>query len=246
MSASARPARSAPRSTAGTVSSRSDCSVPNGWTMNPSATSPASSVMRGPTPPRKIFGHAVRVRPGVEERGHQRVPVELAAEVELRAVVPARPDRPDREHELTHALDRVRPRHREPLLDVRLDLRAESEPEAAVRRELEVVRDLRQVHRVARERNRNRGGELHAFGVLGREQQREERVVLAFEREHAVVARRLDSRAPHDGTSSRLAMVRAASTCMAALSTRSRAAGSTPRPANAAPHTASTPIAPVT
>ena len=160
--------------------------------MNPSATSPAISVMRGPTPARKMLGQAVGARAGIEERRHQRVPVELAAEVERRALVPGRPDRPDREHELAHALDRLRPRHREPLLDVRLDLRAEPETEASVRRELQVVRGLRERHRVARERDRDRGRELHPLGVLGREQQREERIVLTFEAEDPVVSRGFD------------------------------------------------------
>src|SRR5207247_878209 len=84
---------------------------------------------------------AVRVGTGVEERRHEGVPVELAAEVELLAFVPARPDGAHREDELAHPLRRVRPRHREPLLDVRLDLAAEAQDEAALRVELEVVAD---------------------------------------------------------------------------------------------------------
>ena len=92
--------------------------------------------------------------------------------------------------------DGLRPLHREPLLDVRLDLRAEPEVEAAARRELQVVRRLRERHRVAGERDHDRGRELHALGVLGREQQREERVVLALERVDAVVAGGFDRRVP--------------------------------------------------
>ncbi len=42
------------------------------------------------------------------------------------------------------------------------------------------------------ERDRDRGGELDPFGVLGREEQREERVVCPLEREDAVVAGGLD------------------------------------------------------
>src|SRR5438876_7429149 len=67
------------------------------------------------------LGDAVRVRARVEERCHERVAVELAPEVELVPVVPARPDGAHREDELTHPLRRLRPWHREPLLDVRLD-----------------------------------------------------------------------------------------------------------------------------
>jgi len=61
-----------------------------------------------------------------------------------------------------------------------------------MRRELQVVRGLRERHRVAGERNRDRGRQLHPLGVLGREQEREERIVLTFEREDPVVARGLD------------------------------------------------------
>jgi len=66
---------------------------------------------------------------------------------------------------------------------VRLDLRTEAETEPAVRGELEVVRRLRERHRIAGERDRDRGRELYALGVLGREEQREERVVLTLEAE---------------------------------------------------------------
>ena len=104
------------------------------WQMKPSPTSPATSVISGPTPARKMRGVPVRVRAGVEERRHQRVLVELAAEVELRARVPAVPDRADREDHLAHPRRGVAPRHREALLDVRLDLRAEPEDEAAASR----------------------------------------------------------------------------------------------------------------
>ena len=47
-------------------------------------------------------GCAVRVGPRVEERRHQRVLVELAAELQLGAVVPAAPDRLQRQDELAH------------------------------------------------------------------------------------------------------------------------------------------------
>ena len=54
---------------------------------------------------------------------------------------------------------------------------------------------LRERHRAARERDRDRGRELEPLGVLGREQQREERVVRPFEGEDAVVADALRARA---------------------------------------------------
>ena len=45
----------------------------SGCTIQPSATSPATAIIGGPKPARKIARRAVRVRPGVEERRHQRV-----------------------------------------------------------------------------------------------------------------------------------------------------------------------------
>ena len=39
-------------------------SVENGWIMKPSATSPATSVIRGPTPPRKMRGTPNGLGPG--------------------------------------------------------------------------------------------------------------------------------------------------------------------------------------
>ncbi len=65
-----------------------------------------------------------------EERRHQRVAVELALELERRLLVPRAPDGAQREDVLAHAAGRMRPRHREPLLDVGLDLRTQTEDEA--------------------------------------------------------------------------------------------------------------------
>ena len=55
--------------------------------------------------------------------------------------------------------------------------------EPAVRRELQVVADVGQRHRVAGEPDRDRGAELHALGVLGGQHQRQERVVRRLEGE---------------------------------------------------------------
>ena len=100
------------------------------------------------------LGVAVRVGAGVEERRHQGVGVEVALEVELGAVVPRRPDGADRQDHLAHACGRVRPRHREALRDVGLDLAAQAEDEPALGRRLQVPGDLRQVHRVPRRTRR--------------------------------------------------------------------------------------------
>jgi hypothetical protein len=123
------------------------------------------------------LGVAGRVRPRVEERRHERVRVEVAAEVELLARVPRRPDRLDRGDELLHPGGRVRPRHGEPLLDVGLDLRAEAEDEAPTGVALEVVTDVGQRHGGAGERHGDAGAELDPLGGPRGEEQREEGVV---------------------------------------------------------------------
>ena len=110
------------------------------------------------------LGVAVRVRARVEERGHQGVRVEVALEVELGAVVPRRPDGADGQDHLPHAGGGLRPRHREALRDVRLDLAAEAEDEAAAGRGLQVPGDLGQVHRVAGEGHGDAGAQLDPLG----------------------------------------------------------------------------------
>ena len=54
--------------------------------------------------------------------------------------------------------------------------------------------EVRQRHRVPRERDRDRRAQPHPFGVLGGDGERDERVVLGLEAEHAVVPDVLESR----------------------------------------------------
>ena len=56
------------------------------------------------------------------------------------------------------------------------------------RERLEVVADVGERHRVARERDRDAGAELEALGVLGGDHERQERVVVRLGRQRAVVA----------------------------------------------------------
>ena len=133
----------------------------------------------------------VRIRAWAEERRHECVGIERAAELEPLATVPGAPDRPDGLDELAHAGVRFRPGLPEAFLDVRPDLRAESEDEAAARQELEVVRQVRAQHRIARERDRDRGREPHAIRVLRRRDERQEGIVGALEREESIEALRL-------------------------------------------------------
>ncbi len=130
----------------------------------------------------------VRIGPRVEERRHDRVGVEVAAEVELAVTRPGGPDRPDRKHELAHPRRRLRPLHRVALGDVRLDLGAEAEDEAAARKGLYVVRLQRDGHRVAREGDGDAGADLDPLGALRGDDAGEERVDLRLDGEPAVVA----------------------------------------------------------
>ena len=134
----------------------------------------------------------VRVRAGIEGRDHDRVAEELALEAQRGAVLPGVEDRADREHELPHARRGPRPRHREAALDVRADLRTESEQEAPPGEGLHPVGEVREVHRAARERDRDRGAEAQPLGAIRRPHERQERIVLRLEAERPVVADRLE------------------------------------------------------
>ena len=137
----------------------------------------------------KHLGRTVRVRAGVEKRRHQRVGIELAAELELGAVVPAVPDGAHGQHVLAHAGRGVRPRHRETLLDVGFDLGAKAEQEAALGRELQVVGGEGNRHRAATESDRDPGAEFDRLGVFGAKQDGKERVVGSLRGPHSGVAR---------------------------------------------------------
>ncbi len=126
------------------------------------------------------FGHAMLVRARIEERRHQRVGVEITPKVELGAVLPAVPDRPHGGDELPHSRRRVRPRHRVPLLDVRLDLRAQPEQKTASGVGVQVACDGGHDHRVAAKSHRDTGSQLQPSGVLDGDGQGEERVVPGF------------------------------------------------------------------
>ena len=123
-------------------------------------------------PGRPVFGVGRR-----EKRRHQRVPVELAGELQRLALVPVRPDGAHGQDELPHTRRRVRPRHAEALGDMRPNLRAEAEHEAALRGGVQVMTDVGERHGRACERHRDGGHKVDFFGGLGRHEQREERVV---------------------------------------------------------------------
>ena len=191
MSASGAPALAAPRSRAGSVTSRRYRSVVKPWHEEAVADLAGDLGHQLADAGEEDLGVAVRVGPRVEERRHQRVRVEVALEVELRAVVPRRPDRPDGEDHLPHARRRVRPRHREPLGDVRLDLAAEAEDEAALASSLEVPGDLARFIGLRANATAIPVPSSTRSVVLCREQEREERVVARLRRPQPVVALRL-------------------------------------------------------
>ena len=142
-----------------------------------------------------------------EERGHQRVRVEIATERQGSAVLPRVPDGPNGQDHLAHTRGRMAPFLAEPLGDVRLDLAAEAEHEAALGVRLEVPTDVGQRHRVAGECHRNRGADLQRLGVFRCEQQRKERIVARL-------------RSPRTGVTSVLEFLRL---CASALQVRANA-----------------------
>ena len=128
---------------------------------------------------------------GIEHGGHEDVAVELAPEGEPAAVGPRGPDGPDGQDELPHPGCGVGPRHREALLDVGLDLGAQTEQEAALGQRLEVVGGGRHGHRIAGEGHGDPRAHLDPCGVLGRQDQGQERVVVDLGRPDPVVPGRL-------------------------------------------------------
>jgi hypothetical protein len=100
----------------------------------------------------------VRVGAGVEGRCHQRVPVVLAAKIQPGAAIAGTPDlenRAQRGDQLGHAGDRIVELGTEPLLDLRADLSAQAQDESSAAQQLMIIGLVRQVYRVARERNRD-------------------------------------------------------------------------------------------
>ena len=136
-------------------------------------------------------GRAARRGRRREERGHQRVGVEVTAEAQFGPVVPRRPDRPHGHDELPHARGGMAPGHREPPLDVRLYLAAQAEDEPPVRIGLQVMRGVGELHGGAGKGHRDGRAERHLPGVLGRQHQGQEGVMRGLRRPQPVVARLL-------------------------------------------------------
>ena len=130
----------------------------------------------------------VRVRTGIERRDHDRVPVELTAEVEFRFAFPGVEDRANREHDFAHPRRGLRPRHAETLFDMGLDLRAEAKNKAPPANALHPVGEVREVHRVSRKRNGDRGPQSQSRRVFRRKDEGQKGVVLGLKAECAVVA----------------------------------------------------------
>src|SRR4051794_4276945 len=126
-----------------------------------------------------------------EHRRHQRVPVVLALEAQRDAVLPGAPDRVQRADVLAHPRDRLAPRHREPPLDVGLDLRAQAQHEPAARVALQVVRAERQRHRRAGESDCDGRADRHPLRRRPGGVQEQERVVVDLRCPDARVAARL-------------------------------------------------------
>ena len=121
-----------------------------------------------------------------KERRHQGVAVELTLELQRLLLVPGREDRLRGLDEFAHPPRRVRPRHAEAALDVRLDLRADAKGETALREGVEVMRHVRHRHGRAGERDGHPGLQAQALRMLGGEEQWKERIVRGLGADHAV------------------------------------------------------------
>ena len=141
-----------------------------------------------------------RVGAGVERRGHQGVPVELAAEVQPLTGLPGGEDRPQRADEFTHAGHRMVEGRPVALLDLGADLGAQPQGEPAPGEQLVVVGLVRQLNRVARERDRDVGHQVQA-GHPGSQRERREHVVRSLEGEYPGRAGRLEGLGPLDRVS---------------------------------------------
>ena len=129
---------------------------------------------------------------GHEVRRHQGEAVVLALVVELAVALPRRPDRAHRLDVFAHARRRRRPRHREALLVVRPDLRAEPQREAAAGAGGEIPADVGRDHRRAREGDRHAGVQLDLLRRDAGNGEREERIVPVLLRADAGIAVGLD------------------------------------------------------
>ena len=118
----------------------------------------------------------------------QQEAVVLALELGLRAILPAVPDRPHAEDVVAQPRARGRPWQRVPPLDVPLDLRAESEREAAPGESLQRPRQLRHHVGRTREGDRDAGAEPRSPCVLRRQRQARERLMRGLVGRQAVVA----------------------------------------------------------
>ena len=125
---------------------------------------------------------------GIEQRHREIDVVVRALHVELGAVLPAVPDGAHRGDIFADPRPGGRPGHAVAALDMRLDLRAEPQREAAARQLLQGPGAHGGDGRAAREGDGDGGGELQLAGRLGGERHDDERIVLGLLDDHAVVA----------------------------------------------------------
>src|SRR3984957_14293110 len=113
----------------------------------------------------------------------------LTVEIELRAVLPAIPDRPHCANVVPQPGPGRRPLHAEAAIDVPLYLRAEPQGEPAARQLLQAPGAMRGNGRTAREGDRNRGGERSPARRLRRQRHYDVRVFLGLLGDNSVIAK---------------------------------------------------------
>ena len=123
-----------------------------------------------------------------KQRHHQAQRVVLAVVIELRAVLPAGPDRAQRADIIAQPRPRRRPAHPVAPLDMALDLRTEAQRKAPLRQPRQTPGAQRRDSRAPRKRDRDGGGEAHTAGRLRRQRQHDERILLRLLGQDAVIA----------------------------------------------------------
>ena len=113
----------------------------------------------------------------MEKWRHQCVLVEVAAKVELLPGVPAVPNGFGRQNHLAHSSSGLRPFHRETLSYMGSDLTAQTQSEATLRHQLDIIGAICKVHRVSSETNHDAGAKLNLFGGLSHKGKHRKRVM---------------------------------------------------------------------
>ncbi len=138
--------------------------------------------------PQQHRGWAEGIGAGIEHGRHQRVAIVFALKRHFPALLPAGEDCLECLYVLAHPRRRRTEFNPKAVLDMRLDLGADPQQEAALAEGLQVPGLVRKVHGIARKSDSDTGGYVQLRRVLGSQHQRIERVPAALEGINAIVS----------------------------------------------------------